>query len=78
MPTVLEPAVLSTLLWELRLLLFSIISVTGVQGKIVNPSAEETITVQSWNWRYGLLLKLFLEYDDLYLLQSKHIQKAGA
>lgn len=56
----------------------SIISETGIQGKIVNPGAEETIAVQSWNWRYRLLLKLFLEFDGPYLLQSKHIQKAVA
>lgn len=47
MPAMLEPAVLSTLLQELQLLLFSIIFETDNQAKIVNPSAEETIIVQS-------------------------------
>lgn len=68
MPAMLEPAVLSTFLQELQLLLFSIIFETDIQGKIVNPSAEETIIVQSSKWRYRLLLELFLEFDGLYLL----------
>lgn len=66
-PAVFMPAALCMLLWEVQLLLFP-----SFLKPVVNPSAKERIAVKSWGWRYGLLSKVLLQFDDLSPLQHEH------